>query len=74
MLNCLFTTGEAGLSEESGVGARRTVFLSVHGGGGQVGSVANKPSPSLGVFVGFIMPVTNTGNLMIDKHGDVCGS
>lgn len=48
--------GECGLSDESGVCGRRAVFLSVHGRGGHSEGALN-----LGVFLGFVVPVTNSG-------------
>lgn len=61
-VSCLYifrAAGEAGVSVGGGLGGRRAVFLSVHGGGR--GEQAN--GLNLGLFLGYIVPLTCHGNV-----------
>ena len=52
--------GKAGIVDAPGMQGRRTVFLSVHGGGKQVDPLSGKPL-ELGVFMCYVVPVTHSG-------------
>ena len=52
--------GKAGIVDAPGMQGRRTVFLSVHGGGKQVDPLSGKPL-ELGVVMCYVVPVTHSG-------------
>ena len=54
----ILVAGEAGVSVGGELGGRRTVFLSVHGGG----RAGHASGLNLGLFLGYIVPLTCQGN------------